>query len=117
MNLPDKVNIFGVDYAVEEVDEPFILGNQVCAGSVDYTGKRIKVMRQESEHGTLEILFHECVHAISDTMTGVEDLTEEQVDIVSKGILTILLNNPSLCELTCIHVGREPDDLDDSRED
>ena len=74
-----KINILGIDYKIEEFDEPELLGD--CS----LTKQRIRMNKNiVDEHTYDATLLHEVVHLISNNLQL--GLTEEQVSGLAAGL-------------------------------
>ena len=82
MKIPKVVNILGVDYKVQFVDQPFIEDDDdLPQGTCDIKEKVIDIKNSLDLHRKKEVFIHECFHALIEE-AGLSHLFEEQSEEV-----------------------------------
>ena len=65
--LPSQITIGCFDYEIQETDEPIIVDNKVCKGSISYVNHLILIKKSGiSEQQKEQTFWHEVVHGIID---------------------------------------------------
>jgi hypothetical protein len=98
--LPDSVNILGLTYSVEYVDNPAdvdIWKRQSLWGQVDYWTRSIRIYRNQLPPDDMwQTLLHECLHVIAKAL-HLESLTNEDnhddLDILALALADMLMRN------------------------
>jgi hypothetical protein len=94
---PERVKIISKRFTIHYVEEGHEgLGGEDNKGMCDSLNQDIFVEEGMKFDTQKETILHETLHAISDEM-GL-NLTEEQVDGGAKGILAVLMDNPSFAK-------------------
>lgn len=94
MKVPKEVKIGYKTIKVNMVDGHVIDGNKVCYGNIEYDNGNINISSLYSEDQQKCTFVHECVHGIDDIMET--NLSEEQVRKISKGIYSLIKDNPMI---------------------
>lgn len=93
---PERIKIiskrFSLEYQMEGEGEL----TEDKMGECDTLGQRILVEEGLQYDTQKEVILHEVLHAVSDEM-GLE-LSESQVSGTAKGILAVLIDNPSFAK-------------------
>lgn len=100
MNIPHKVRIGGVDYAVEIGTDPVIVDGKQCFGSIEYASHKILIDKTLGDHAQHSCtLLHEIFHGIvHDRMIDFGEGADEEtiVEALSRGMYQVLADNPDL---------------------
>lgn len=94
--IPNSVKINHINYDVKVTDKPIIINNSSnYAGCIDFEKSEIKINSSLSKYKKIETLWHEILHGIVDlyNMNFKEDDEERIVDLIAKGVLSVLQNN------------------------
>lgn len=100
VNMPAKVNILGMEYAIIYVHSPSevdIFKRQSLWGQIDYWTRTIRIYDSGRKASDLwQTLMHEIIHGISEHMK-IEVLqgtaNEKYVDLLATGIVDTLMRN------------------------
>jgi hypothetical protein len=90
---PERIKIISKRFTIEYVKEGEGELDVDHAGECRTMEQRILIEEGQKPDTQKDTVFHEVLHAISDEM-GLE-LTEEQVSGGAKGVLAVLMDNPS----------------------
>jgi hypothetical protein len=99
---PTVVNILGVDYRIEYVDNPAevdIFRRTSLWGQVDYWTRTIRIYANNRPEADIwETLIHEVLHAISESLhikiNGNKlDDTGDAIDLIALGLTDVLFRN------------------------
>lgn len=93
IKLPARIKIISKRFTIEYVPEGKGGLPEELQGQCDSLNQQILIQEDLKYDTQKETLMHEVLHAISDEMNL--DLTEAQVSGGSKGILAVLIDNPS----------------------
>lgn len=100
MNIPEKIRISGIDYAVELTDGPVVVDGRQCYGSIEYEGHRILLDKNLGDHAQMCCtLLHEVFHGIvRDRMIDFGESVDEEivVEAFARGLYQVLADNPDL---------------------
>lgn len=103
MELVDKVVIGTVTYAVQEVTDLHIVGEngekKLLNGHIIYGESVIKVDRYHSPDMKVVVTWHEVLHGLLD-QAGVEDHPEDVVRALGYGLVRLIRDNPALVAMT-----------------
>ena len=90
---PERIKIISKRFSIEYVITGTgpITGDQ--SGECDSLNQVITIQADLKFDTEKEVVLHEILHAISDEMAL--DLTEEQVAGTARGVLAVLIDNPS----------------------
>lgn len=94
MKLPKKINILGINHKIIEEETDHMARNS-WYGCINAVTREIHILPTIPEEYKKQTLMHEVIHAI-DFLTngsGSYELSEEQVERLATGILTVLKNN------------------------
>jgi len=94
MKLPERIKIISKRYSIDWVDEGKSGLSPDEMGECDILHQKILMERGLAYDTQKVILLHEVLHAVSDEMLA-DELSEEQVTGMAKGILAVLMDNPS----------------------
>ena len=103
--LPSRVKVLDVVYAVEYVDKPSdvdVFRRQSLWGQCDYWTRTIRVYRNDlSESDIRQTLWHEVLHAICEklhisTEAGKLNDNETAIDLLATAINAVLQDNPEM---------------------
>lgn len=93
MNIPEKVKIGGITYAVE-VTENLKLGNARYSGEIDYCDLVIRVC--PNAQGKMDVDFvHELLHGVFDHL-GYKDHDEKMIDELAHALYMVIEDNPDM---------------------
>lgn len=96
MKIPEAVRIGGVDYTVTETPR-LNNGTQVCYGHIDYEKALIELNPDNCHNPQFsgQVLWHEILHGIANhaNLEICEDLEENIIDTLAKGIYQVLQDN------------------------
>lgn len=95
----DNVRIGSITYPVTETAEPIIVDNAVCYGAIDYVKPLIQINANCGAHKPATLM-HEIMHGIVNEyrIEYVPAGDEKAIDLIAKGILNVLIDNPQLIE-------------------
>lgn len=100
MNIPEKIRISGVDYAVEITTDPVLIDGRQCYGSIEYASHKILLDETLGDHAhQCCTLLHEIFHAIvHDRMIDLGENADEEtiVEAFARGVYQLLADNPDL---------------------
>lgn len=89
-----KIKIIHQDYTIAFQPEPKLADGTRCAGFTDTENGRIVVAENLKPDNQREVLLHELIHAVDDTLSI--GLKEKEVHQLSVGLYTVLKENPNL---------------------
>ena len=89
-----NIKVGSLIYEIVEAEELY-LNNNECMGIISYEDLIIKIKKNLKDQRKTQTLWHELVHAIIDEyIIDFKEMDEERiVDLISKGIVCILLEN------------------------
>ena len=90
---PDRIKIISKRFTIEYQPEGSADLDPGHSGECRTLEQRILIEEGQKPDTQKDTILHEVLHAISDEMEL--DLSEEQVTGASKGILAVLMDNPS----------------------
>lgn len=91
MVIPASIEIGYRDYSILKTEEPIILDNAVCYGTISYDKQEIKLDKTCKKDQSLCTLIHEVIHGI-DADLNIE-LDEKAVELLGKGFYQFLKHN------------------------
>lgn len=92
MNLPTKITVSGIDYAVREKEYVEINENKNYQGACVYSTPTIEVLKALGDERKAEVLVHEMMHAILFE-AGFSEHDEDQVNRSAKVLYQVLRDN------------------------
>lgn len=101
MNIPNKVRISGVDYAIVMTDEKIVHNREECLGLVSYNEHTIELQHTEVSPASMKItLLHEILHAITRDRDmlfsdNVDD-NETRIDSLARALYQLIADNPEM---------------------
>ena len=98
MQIPKRVRIGGIDYAIKHVSRLVSADGDLCNGLFDSNRSVIELNSEnELSQGRIEqVLIHEILHGIVFT-TGLNLEDEEiTVNVLAKGLYQVIKDNPQL---------------------
>ena len=98
MQIPKRVRIGGIDYAIKHVPRLVSADGDLCNGIFDSNRCEIKLNREDelSTERVHQTLVHEIMHGIVYTMSlNLED-EEITVNVLAKGLYQVIKDNPQL---------------------
>jgi hypothetical protein len=98
MQIPKRVRIGGIDYAIKHVPRLVSADGDLCNGLFDSNRSVIELNSEnELSQGRIEqVLIHEILHGIVFT-TGLNLEDEEiTVNVLAKGLYQVIKDNPQL---------------------
>lgn len=90
--IPNKVNVAGVTYSVEEKDIVIVGSGIDYAGSCNYKDAKISILQDMSDERKEETFVHELFHAVLFE-AGFDEHDEELVDRASRVLYQVLKDN------------------------
>lgn len=90
--IPNKINISGIEYTVEEVDNVIIDGSNQFLGACYYTSAEIQVRSDLPQTKKEQTFVHEMLHAIFNE-AGYSEQDEDMVNRVGIVLYQVLKNN------------------------
>jgi hypothetical protein len=90
----DTIKISGIIYSIEELSPEEMNGS---IGLADFNQQRIMINSNFNSQTKMIARWHEMIHII-DTVYGT-NLTEEQVVILTHGLLAAFLDNPDFLDI------------------
>lgn len=93
MNIPNKVKIGGIIYAIDYTDR--FQGGCDREAEIDYWNSTIEIKSGLGKQRTERNFFHEIVHAILDN-TGFKDHDERVIDAIAGGLYALIKDNPEI---------------------
>ena len=93
MNIPEKVKIGGVTYAVE-ITENLNLGKANYSGEIDYINLVIRVCPYAQKKMEVDFI-HELLHGIFDHL-GYSDHDEKKIDELAHALYMVIEDNPDM---------------------
>lgn len=92
MKLPSMVNILGVPYSVQE--KAIVSRDEPRKGEIDFIKCEITIDEALPDASKVQVLFHECLHAICDLL-GFYDIGEDEnkVQALATGLHLVLKEN------------------------
>ena len=96
MNIPEKVRIAGMDYAVK-YEERLNNGVQLAYGHIDYEKKLIRIDSELGEYqGKCQTLLHEIMHGVAKHFDLEIEADEDTIDKLAKGLYMVIADNPEM---------------------
>lgn len=90
-----NVVIGPIEYDVTEEERILNDQNQDLIGQIFYEKGTIKILKDIKEDVKRAVLLHEIIHGIFDG-AGMRDHDEQVVDMLSHGLVMVLMDNPEL---------------------
>ena len=97
MQIPRKVRIGGVDYAVKHTDHSSV-GNTLCYGTFDSEKCVIELSngRELAKERVHQTFLHEILHGVIFAMGLELDDEENAVGTIAKGLYQVIADNPAI---------------------
>lgn len=99
-NYPETVNVLGVEYAIEYVDNPTdvdIFKRKSLWGQCDYWTRTIRIYRNERPFEDIwQTIVHEVIHAIEEQLKlkcFEDDRGHEELDILALALCDVMFRN------------------------
>jgi len=90
--IPNKVNVAGIEYEIEEVENVIIDGSVNYAGSCSYVESKIQILKDLAPTKKEQVFIHELLHACFFE-AGFGDHDEDIVNRVGIVLYQVLKNN------------------------
>lgn len=98
-----SVKVNESNYAIKQIKQP-IMDGETIDGYLQYSNLTIKLKRKLIDEYKLHVLWHEIVHAIEGAydcpLDDDMDVRNHKMDVLSKGIIAIIRDNPQLIQDT-----------------
>lgn len=98
MSLPESVRVGSAVYAVKRKPRLKAQNKELLNGSIDYETCTITIDTKLPPELAERVLWHEVMHAIAEEY-NVKHLSDDAIDSLSHGVLSVLHNNPSMREV------------------
>ena len=101
IKLPDAVNILGIQYSIEYVDNPAdvdLYKRKSLWGQIDYWTRTIRVYRnQRPIEDVWQTILHEVLHGVAEALhikgLSGDDPDEDAIDLIAVALGDILIRN------------------------
>jgi len=101
MNLPDKVNILGVEYAITYFDSPSdvdIYKRKSLCSQIDFWTRTIRIYNdgKRPDEDIWQTIFHEVMHGIAKALclkSMKRDENHDELDILALAITDVIFRN------------------------
>ena len=99
MNIPDKVRIAGVDYAIEYKERLIDTESHVAlVGQIDYDNAKILIEPTvQDKQSQCRTLLHEILHGLERHFKL--DFEEDEIDNLANGLYMVIKDNPGIFEV------------------
>ncbi len=80
MKLPEKVNLLGINYKIEEVE--VVNKNTPCDGEINYQSLEIRIDKGLADEKKAQVLMHEILHGLFESL-GLAELRDDEKAVQS----------------------------------